>query len=108
MMTLLKLKMPVQVAFLQGMVPLQHDDLFPRLLDLIAQCPVWSLNLGELRFSEEQCQELSKSLRRSGVTHMFYECTVAGQWKDVYRSIIRDNRSKHGRWRWLVLGRTQR
>ena len=37
MMTLLKLKMPVQVAFLQGMLPLQHDDLFPRLLDLIAQ-----------------------------------------------------------------------
>ena len=83
MMTLLKLKMPVQVAFLQGMVPLQHDDLFPRLLDLIAQCPVWSLNLGELRFSEEQCAKLADALRLSGVTHLFYECTVAGQWKEV-------------------------
>ena len=99
MMTLLKLKMPVQVAFLQGMLPLQHDDLFPRLLDLIAQCPIWSLNLGELRFSEEQCAKLADALRLSGVTHLFYECTVAGQWKEVYRELIRQNRAKHGMWR---------
>ena len=30
---------------------------------------------------------------------MFYECTVAGQWKETYRSTIRDNRWKHGLWR---------
>ena len=29
----------------------------------------------------------------------FYECTVAGGWKDKYRAIIRDNRAKHSRWR---------
>ena len=92
-------RMPVQVAFLQGAVPLQHDDLFPRLLDLLERCPVWSLNIGELRFSEQQCARLAEALKTSGVTHLFYECTVAGQWKDVYRGTIRANRGKHGLWR---------
>ena len=55
MYQMIKHKMPVQVAFFQGMLPLQHDDLFPRLLDVLTICPVWSVNLGELRFSEEQC-----------------------------------------------------
>ena len=96
---LLRHRMPVQVAFLQGAVPLQSDSVFPRLLELLVQCPVWSINLGELRFSEEQCSKLADSLRLSGVTHMFYECTVAGQWKDVFRTIIRQNRAKHGLWR---------
>ena len=30
---------------------------------------------------------------------MFYECTVAGSWKDEFRQIIRRNRSKHTLWR---------
>ena len=36
MLELLAQKSPIQVAFLQGCIPLQHDDLFPRLLDMIA------------------------------------------------------------------------
>lgn len=60
---------------------------------------VWSINLGELRFSEAQCELLAATLRDSWITHMFYECTVAGQWKDVFRSIIRVNRAKHGFYR---------
>ena len=96
---LLSLKVPVQVAFLQGTVPLQNDDLFTLLLEFLSACPVWSVNLGELRFSEVQCRRLSETLKTSGVTHMFYECTVAGTWKDIYRAIVRANRSKHGRWR---------
>lgn len=96
---LIKRRVPVQVAFLQGALPLQQPDIFPRLLNFLIQCPVWSVNLGELRFSESQCKQLAHTLRESGITHMFYECTVAGQWKDTYRSIIRANRSKHGMWR---------
>ncbi|KAL1518540.1 hypothetical protein AB1Y20_002829 [Prymnesium parvum] len=96
---LIKQRVPVQVAFLQGALPLQQPDLFPRLLNFLTQCPVWSVNLGELRFSEAQCKQLAETLRKSGVTHMFYECTVAGQWKDIYRGIIRANRAKHGMWR---------
>jgi hypothetical protein len=38
---------------------------------------------GELRFSEAQCKRLGEALKASGVTHMFYECTVAGHWKNV-------------------------
>lgn len=97
--TLIKQRVPVQVAFLQGTLPLQHRDLFPWLLAFLLQCPVWSVNLGELRFSEAQCRQLAQTLRYSGITHMFYECTVAGQWKEIFRSIIRTNRSKHGMWR---------
>lgn len=96
---LIKQRVPVQVAFLQGALPLQQPDVFPRLLTFLVQCPVWSVNLGELRFSESQCKQLAETLRCSGVTHMFYECTVAGQWKETYRAIIRTNRTKHGLWR---------
>ena len=95
----LKQRTPIQVAFLQGVIPLQSDDLFPRLLDFLLRCPVWSVNLGELRFSEEQCVKLAAALREGGVTHMFYECTVAGSWKETFRTTIRDNRAKHGFYR---------
>ena len=96
---LMKHQIPIQVAFLQGAIPLQTTAIFPRLLEFLLTCPVWSVNLGELRFSEEQCSKLAECLRKSGVTHMFYECTVAGGWKETYRGIIRDNRQKHARWR---------
>ena len=59
-----------QVAFFQGTVPLESDILFPRLLHFLEHCPVWSINLGELRFSEEQCTKLAETLKLSGVTHM--------------------------------------
>jgi hypothetical protein len=39
---------PVQVAFLQGAVPFQTEELFVRLLEFLTKCPVWSVNLGEL------------------------------------------------------------
>jgi hypothetical protein len=41
----------------------------------------------------------SLPLPRPPALHRFYECTVAGQWKETYRKIIRDNRDKHARWR---------
>ena len=43
---LIKQRVPVQVAFLQGTLPLQQQDTFPRLLNFLLQCPVWSVNLG--------------------------------------------------------------
>lgn len=99
MQRLIAQRMPIQVIFLQGVIPLQSEDLFPRLLELLAVCPIWSMNLGELRFSDEQCGRLAEALKTSGVTHLFYECTVAGQWKEVFRTAIRANRSKHGFYR---------
>ena len=64
----LRHKLPVQVAFMQGMLPLQQDDLFPRLLDFIQQCPIWSVNLGELRFSEDQCSRCANAATRHART----------------------------------------
>lgn len=63
----------VQVVFLQGAVPLQTPRLFSALCELLRTCPIWSVNLGELRFSAEQLELLAATLRESGVTHMFYE-----------------------------------
>lgn len=40
---LLQHRSPVQVAFLQGAIPLQNEKLFPRLLDFLHLCPVWSV-----------------------------------------------------------------
>ena len=40
---LLQHRSPVQVAFLQGAIPLQNEKLFPRLLDFLKLCPVWSV-----------------------------------------------------------------
>lgn len=71
---LLRHQLPVQVVFLQGAVPLQLPRLFARLCELLLTLPIWSINLGELRFSADQCEELEKTLKRSLVTHMFYEC----------------------------------
>ena len=70
---LLAHELPVQVVFLQGAVPLQTMPLFKLLCQMLRQLPIWSINLGELRFSAEQSRELEKVLRESIVTHMFYE-----------------------------------
>jgi hypothetical protein len=122
------LKKPVEVVFLQGAKPLEKNkEMFEKFLTLLRRKTIWSINLGELRFSSEQLEQLEEALEDSWVTHMFYECTVAGPWKvsragctpsctlsrlflqvsralglfpqDVYRAIIRDNRSKHSKWR---------
>ena len=76
-----------------------HQTVRPSVRPSHARLAVWSINLGEIRFSEEQCSRLADALRLSGVTHMFYECTVAGDWKETFRAIIRNNRAKHGFWR---------
>ena len=65
----------VQVAFLQGALPLQ-GGLFSRLLRWIERGDLWALNLGELNFSVPQLAALERSLRASSVSHLFYECTV--------------------------------
>jgi hypothetical protein len=89
---------PVQVAFLQGGVPLQ-GALFPTLLRWIEMGHLWALNLGELNFSAAQMGALERTLCASNVSHLFYECTVAGEWKENLKEAIRANRNKHAQWR---------
>jgi hypothetical protein len=88
----------VQVAFLQGALPLQ-GALFPLLLKWIELGHLWALNLGELNFSAPQMGALERSLSASSVSHLFYECAVAGEWKDDLKRAIRANRDKHAGWR---------
>uniref|UniRef100_A0A7S3K128 Uncharacterized protein n=1 Tax=Aureoumbra lagunensis TaxID=44058 RepID=A0A7S3K128_9STRA len=83
---------------------------------------LWSLNIGEIRFSSQQLIRLADSLAESEITHMFYECNNLfasafspqaqfqspaaleaarnarkgrDGWKDTFRNIIRTNRKKH-------------
>eukprot|EP00937_MAST-01D_sp_MAST-1D-sp2_P001235 g1235.t1 len=130
LMTILTQRVAVQVAFLQGALPFQSSEAcFEQLLQLLrgrdaevdAALPaagtvpgspgrraasyvssVWSVNLGELKFSEAQLDRLCAALRhpRCGVTHLFFECTnLPDGRKAEMRGIIRDNRGKHDRWR---------
>lgn len=89
----------LQVAFLHGATPLQHAEDFPLLGRLLREASIWSVNLGEIRFSDEQCESLAESLRHSQVTHMFYECAYAGEWKTEFKQILTENRRKHDRWK---------
>ena len=89
----------VRVVYLQGATPLMGKELFLELLKLLRNKTVWSINLGELKFSAVQLEALEDALRDSFVTHMFYECTAAGLYKDSFRSIIRDNRTRHQMWK---------
>ena len=91
----------LQVAFLQGATPLQRPELFDLLGRLLREAPkLWSLNLGEIELSAEQCEALTDWLRESKVTHMFYECTRAGEGvKKGFMDVIRKNRSKLSLWR---------
>lgn len=89
---------PVQVAYLQGALPLQ-GPFFSTLLDWLKMGHIWAVNLGELNFSRPQMSALFATIKESNVTHMFYECTVAGEWKEEFKDAIRANRAKHGRWR---------
>ena len=90
----------VQVAFLQGAVPLQTNlILFQLLLSLITQTKIWSINLGELTFSPKQMDSLKKALADSMVSFMFYECDKQLELKRPLQNIIRTNRGTHEMWK---------
>jgi hypothetical protein len=89
----------VEIVYLHGATPLLQEPLFEKLLQVLQKQTLWSLNLGELKFSKSQLERLKSSLELSCVTHMFYECDGT-QLKDVMRDITRANRTKHSRWKY--------
>ena len=89
----------VQVAYLQGTVIFQKSEMFPLLLELIKQRNIWSINLGELKFSIDQMTQLKNALKESIVSFMFYECDSLPHLKDELRGIIRNNRSYNTKWK---------
>ena len=90
---LLEEKVPVQV-FLWGAI-LQGDAAFAQLMRLLHECSVWSINLGELRFSEAQCAKLAETLKKSGDAHVL-RVHGGGPVEGDVPPTIRDNRWKHG------------
>ena len=91
----------VEIVYLHGATPLLQEPLFEKLLQVLQKQTLWSLNLGELKFSKSQLERLKSSLELSCVTHMFYECDGT-QLKDVLRDITRANRTKHSRWKYTA------
>lgn len=99
MMQILARERMVQVAYMQGSTAITDDDCFEDFVNWIKEGVVWGLNIGEIRFSEEQLQRMTEVLKNSNITHMFYECTfMTPKMKRQWRDIIRGNRRKHRRW----------
>ena len=97
----------VQVAYLQGM-----RATFEVLTAFITRTGVWSLNLGEIRFTVDELTVLEECIKKSQVTHMFMQDETLtdcdkdmrrrgwkiGRWKMRFRDAIRLNRKKHRRY----------
>ena len=89
----------VEIIYLHGATPLEADRMFEKLMQVLLKPNVWSINLGELKFSASQLKRLQNAVAQSSVTHMFYECDGT-QLKDDLRDITRANRTKHSRWKY--------
>ena len=64
---------------------------FASLLSLLRLRRTWALNVGEARFSEAQCAELTQAVRESEVAFMFVDVAFVGgavvrELKDVIRA----------------------
>ena len=69
---LLQHRSPVQVAFLQGAIPLQNTVLFPRLLDFLQLCPVWSAPWHVERRRLGRARPRRRGLHSSAVAPLFH------------------------------------
>lgn len=91
----------VQVAYMQGATQLTECEyLFGLLCKIIANGVLWSINLGEIKFSPHQYSQLLQAIGCSEVTHMFLECVyLPPRMKDHFRAALRTNRTKHSMWK---------
>jgi hypothetical protein len=94
--TIEKEGIPVQVAYLQGATSLEGVN-YDKLLAFLVRGMVWSVNLGEVCFTGSKLALLVEALKKSNVTHMFYELPH-GELKDELRDVIRENRKTNLRW----------
>ena len=89
----------VEIIYLHGATPLEADRMFEKLMQVLLKPNVWSINLGELKFSASKLKRLQNAVAQSSVTHMFYECDGT-QLKTDLMSAIRENRKKHTMWKY--------
>jgi hypothetical protein len=89
----------VEIIYLYGPTPLQAGGMFEKLLLVLQKLTVWSINLGEIKFSASRLKEVQTALAQSNVTHMFYECMKGSQLKKELIGAIRENR-KHTKWKY--------
>lgn len=80
---------------------------FNHLLSVIQQRRVWAINLGEVEFSPEQCNSLTKALHNSAVAFMFVDAILVGSGHvRVWKNIIRKRRQNTMTARWLLSSNT--
>ena len=78
-------------------------EAFHHLLSVIQQRRVWAINLGEVEFSPEQCNSLTKALLNSAVAFMFVDAIFVGSGHvRVWKGIIRKRRQNTTTARWLL------
>ena len=68
---------PVQVAYLNS-PEFARPDTFPLLLCFLALSGVWAVNLGEVEFSDGQCEQLERAIARGGVGFLFVDAVHVG------------------------------
>ena len=81
----------------------ERPDAFNMLCELLLLNRIWGVNLGEIRFSHDQCIELIKVIRNSKVCFMFVDAILVG--KEVVREmkdIIRDRRRNTKEAPWII------
>lgn len=90
----------VQAVYLQGFRSLERPEVFPHLLNLLrTNHTLWSLNLGEVVFSQTQLESVLKAICRSSVTHGYMDDTLLSrEEKRRLLAAFRRNRSKHTQW----------
>lgn len=74
---------------------LEKDTSFRYLCELLENKTIWAVNLGEVRFSEKQCSQLTETVKNSNICFMFVDAILVG--KEVVRrlkDIIRERRRK--------------
>ena len=81
-------------------IPLADREVFEVFVKMLQQQRMLSfLNIGEIQLSEHQMERLKAALKKSTVTHMFYECNFCSADDKVeLRGIVRANQRKHKRW----------
>lgn len=84
----------VQIAYFNSPA-FAAPEVFPLLLNFLALTDVWAINLGEIQFTQEQCQLLICALGRSRVGFAFVDAVlVGGEMVRALKDVLKANRER--------------
>lgn len=91
----------VQLAYFQGTTAFEKENAFAALETYMAESQsLWGLNLGEVNLPSQFIEPFISAVKSSNITHMYYEGNnITKDTKNDLRDAVRENRSKHSRWK---------